>query len=118
MAQLNWTYYSLRGIPYSIDMYHGDESGHLILFVNSEIIHVDFNLTHDHSYSFYIENQLLEFNIEGQGSAYDYSLIPQLPPSDNIPEEKYFDEHFWIPLIILIIAVNLIFLFVKNSFYI
>lgn len=117
MAQLNWTYYSLSGIPYSIDMYHGDDSGHLILFVNSEIILIEFNQKESNSYSFYIENQLLEFSITEESLKYVYELIPQLPeaPSD-LKEEKYFDEHFWIPLIIIIIALNLIFLWINHIF--
>jgi hypothetical protein len=116
MAQLNWTYYSLTGIPYSIDMYHGDESGHLILFVNEEIILIDFEQHESNTHSFIIENQLLELSIKATNTAYDYVLTPQLPKSDNIPKEKYFDEHFWIPLIILIIAINLLLLLVKNIF--
>jgi hypothetical protein len=114
LAQLNWTYYSLTGQPYLIDVYHGDESGRLILFVNSEIILIDFNQKERNTFSFYIENQLLELCINEKEDKYDYVLTPQMPPSIDAPEEKYFDEHFWIPLIILIIAVNLILLFVKN----
>ena len=115
MAQLNWTYYSLTGIPYSIDMYHGDESGHLMLLVNSEIMIIDFNRKEKHSYSFYIESQLLEFEIEQEGEGYDYKLSPQAPDCSHIPEEKYFGEHFWIPLIILIIALNFVFHFIVNA---
>ncbi len=98
-------------------MYHGDDSGHLILFVNSEIILIDFDQKENNSYSFYIENQLLEFKIEEDQSKYDYVLTPQAPEVPGLVEEKYFDEHFWIPLIILIIAVNLLFLFFTNSFF-
>lgn len=97
-------------------MYHGDDSGHLMLLVNSEIILIDFNRKDSHSYSFYIENQLLEFAIDEKDSEYDYVLTPQLPDSSHIPEEKYFDKHFWIPLIILIIALNFIFRFVIQAF--
>lgn len=114
MAQLNWTYYSLTGLPYQIDMYHGDDSGHLILFVNHEIILIDFDKKENHTYSFYIENQLLEFSISEKDLEYEYVLTPQLPSAEGIPKEKYFDQHFWIPLIILIIAINLILLITKN----
>jgi len=114
LAQLNWTYYSLTGQPYIIEMYHGDESGRLILFVNSEIILIDFNQEERSKFSFFIENQLLELSINAIKDKYDYVLTPQMPEPNDAPEEKYFDEHFWIPLIILIIAVNLVLLFVKN----
>ncbi|MBT8231895.1 MAG: hypothetical protein HKO66_05520 [Saprospiraceae bacterium] len=113
MAQLNWTYFSLTGFPYRIEMYHGDESGHLILFVNSNIIHIDFKQFGPTDYSFYIENQLLKLEIKGDLNPFDYVLTPQPIPRNAENEEKTFDEHFWIPLIVLIIAANLIF-FVLN----
>ena len=94
-------------------MYHGDDSGHLILFVNAEIILIDFNKKTEHTYSFYIENQLIKFEIKEKDDEYEYIVTPQpLPPYR--PEEKYFDKHFWIPLIILILAINLIFYFFKS----
>lgn len=114
MAQLNWIYYSLTGFPYSIDMYHGEDSGHLILFVNSEIILIEFDQKEGSSHSFYIESQLLEFKIEGEEPSYDYTITPQIIPYSSSSGEKYFDEHFWIPLIIIIIAVNLIIVFLMD----
>ncbi len=107
MAQLNWTYYSLTGRPYIIDMYHGDDSRHLMLFVNGEIIFINFNVKETCTKSFYIEHQLLELDIkEKEHSEYEYILTPQKLPEPE-DEEKLFSHHFWIPLIILIIALNL-----------
>jgi len=105
MAQLNWKYYSLTGIPYSIDMYHGDTSGHLVIFVNAEIVTINFNQKESKSYSFYIENQLVELKIDESNGTFNYTLTPQ-KIHQEIPEEKTFDHHFWIPLIIIILAIN------------
>ena len=88
-------------------MYHGDESGHLIFFVNSNIIMIEFSQTETKSYNFYIENQLIELNITKENSEYDYELTPQKMP-ELFNEEKIFTKHFWIPLIMLIIALNLL----------
>jgi len=111
MAQLNWTYFSLTGMPYSIDMYHGEESGHLILFVNSAIILIDFKQTESKKYSFFIEQQLLEFEIDKKQDTFEYIVTPQ-PLDWDIGPEKTFDKQFWITLLILIfiilIAFNLI----------
>ena len=88
-------------------MYHGDESGHLIFFVNSNIIMIEFSQKETKTYNFYIENQLIELNITKEDSEYDYELTPQKMP--ELPnEEKIFTKHFWIPLIMLIIALNLL----------
>lgn len=107
MAQLNWTYYSLTGKPYSIDMYHGDDSGHLMLFVNSEVVLIDFKQKKANTYNFFIENQLIELAIEKDSKTYDYTITPQKMPLLGEPE-KLFTKHFWIPLILLIIALNLL----------
>lgn len=88
-------------------MYHGDESGHLIFFVNSSIIMIEFSQTETKTFNFYIENQLIELNITKENSQYDYVLTPQKMP--EVPnDEKIFTKHFWIPLIMLIIALNLL----------
>lgn len=111
MAQLNWTYFSLLGFPYSIDMYHGEDSGHLILFVNNEIILINFNQTENKSYNFIIDRQILELKIEKKSPGFDYVLTP-LKPEYNIEPEKTFDKHFWIPLFVIILfnlSVYLIF---------
>ena len=94
-------------------MYHGEKSGHLIVFVNSQIINIDFNQESGDTYAFYIENQLLELEIKGPKGDHNYVLTPQPLKNSEENEEKIFDEHFWIPLIILIIAVNLVFLLLK-----
>ena len=110
MAQLNWTYYSLSGIPYTIDMYHGEESGHVMLFINSNIILIDFKIKKSKDYSFYIENQLIEFKINKENNAFDYKVIPKLPVPTEDQKEKFVSAHFWLPLILFIIVVNLILL--------
>lgn len=109
--QLYWTYYSLTGFPYRIDMYHGEDSGHLIIFVNAQIINIDFNQDNGHLYSFYIENQLLTLEIEKEQQSFNYTLTPQKVVNPNLIEEKTFDKHFWLPLILIILVINLIFLF-------
>ena len=114
MAQLNWTYYSLSGMPYRFDMYHGEDSGHLIFMVNGEIMMIDFNIKTEKTHNFFIENQLIEFAIKSKKEGFDYILTPQMPKKQG-PEEKIFTKHFWIPLILIIIAVNLILLFVNNN---
>lgn len=107
MAQLNWTYYSLSGLPYILEMYHGEKSGHLIFFVNANIIIIDFNQKNDKIYNFFIENQMLEFAIKKENTDYSYEVIPQRLPK-NEDQEKIFTKHFWIPLIIVIIVLNFI----------
>jgi len=113
LAQSNWTYYSLTGRPYLIQLYHGDESGHLLVFVNGDIINLAFSQTDDYTYNFYIERQLLELVIQENNGDYDYIVTPQpMPPIEN--NERTFDKHFWIPLIFLLLILNLAFFLIKT----
>ena len=93
-------------------MYHGQDSGHLILFVNGEIIQISFNQTETKTYNFLIEQQLIELALEKEGDDYSYVVTPQRPPEIGEPE-RTFDKHFWIPLILLLLIINLTFYIVK-----
>ena len=96
-----------------IQMYHGDESKHLIIFVNGEIIKIAFEQAESNIYSFLIEQQLLELEIKEENDAYSYVMTPQAPPAyeDN---ESTFGPHFWIPLIFLLVILNLAFYLYKS----
>ncbi len=91
-------------------MYHGEDTGHLILFVNHQIILINFKQTKSRKISFFIENQLLELSIKKENERYSYEVVPQIL-TNQIEEEKIFSKHFWIPLILLIIVLNLLFIF-------
>jgi len=115
LAQLNWTYYSLSGAPYLIEMYHGDDSQHLIIFVNGEIIQIAFNQAESKTYSFLIEQQLIELDIKAENGVYNYEVIPQkpkLPPGAEA--EPLLSKQFWIPLIFLLVILNLAFYLYKS----
>lgn len=94
-------------------MYHGEESGHLLLFVNGNILSIDFDQKLGTKKSFLIENQVIELVIDDIEGKAEYTVTPQLPPP--IPSnEKTFSKHFWIPLILVLLILNLIVYLIKN----
>ena len=93
-------------------MYHGEESGHLILFVNGNIIQIAFVQLEEKTYNFLVENQLIELAINPKESSFEYVLTPQRPQGQE-DVERTFDKHFWIPLILLLVILNLAFYFLK-----
>ena len=95
-----------------IEMYHGEDSGHLILFVNGQIIQINFNQKETKTYNFFIERQLIEFEIEKADSGYSYTMTPQRPPPVG-EQEQTFHKHFWIPLILILVILNLAFYIFK-----
>lgn len=93
-------------------MYHGEDSGHFILFVNGDIIQIDFGQLEHKTYNFLVENQLLELALSPVESSFEYVLTPQRP--NGVEDvERTFDKHFWIPLILLLLILNLAFYYYK-----
>lgn len=72
MAQHNWAYTSGSGKQYVVGLYHGAESGHLMVYCNLSVIYIDFSVLHDWTYSFFIEDDLLELKIARQGEQFHY----------------------------------------------
>ncbi len=74
MNRFNWTYLSDNGKRYHVGIMHGAESGHLLVYCNSNIILIDFEVLEDKSYSFFIDEQLCEISIERKGKDFLYGF--------------------------------------------
>ncbi len=55
-------------------MYHGSDSGHVMVHCNNKVILIDFNVLRPKTYHFFIEDELCELAIEQEGSGYSYDL--------------------------------------------
>lgn len=113
VAQLYWNYYSLSGKRYIIQMYHGEDSGHLLLFVNGNILSIDFEQEGGAKKSFMIENQIIELEINEEDEVFEYIVTPQWPkPIES--DENFLGKGFWIPLIMVLLSLNLMVYLIKN----
>jgi hypothetical protein len=74
MAQTQWTYHGPSGRSYHIGLYHGDESGHVIIYCNNNILTIDFDVREDKSYSFYLERDLCELSLSQEGEHFEYDF--------------------------------------------
>jgi tRNA A-37 threonylcarbamoyl transferase component Bud32 len=81
MAQSNWTYHGASGRSYQVGLYHGDDSGHVIIYCNNNILTIDFGVNEEKSYSFYLEQDLCELSLNetDEGYAYDFSIAEAAP---------------------------------------
>ncbi len=70
--QHNWAYTSSSGRQYVVGLYHGQESGHLMVYCDLRIIRIEFGVLDTYMYSFFIEDELLELKIERQGTGFKY----------------------------------------------
>ncbi len=76
MAQLSWLYADDTGSQYNIGLYHGAESGHVMIYCNRSILLVDFSIKKEtKNYSFYIGEEFFELGLNrGESNQYSYEL--------------------------------------------
>lgn len=74
MAQMNWTFLDYQHDKYEIGLYHGDQSGHVLLYCNEKVVTIDFNVLETKTYTFYIGEELAELTIEREEKRFSYAL--------------------------------------------
>ena len=89
--QKQWSFRDGFGRFHNIGFYHGQESGHFMLYINDKITIIDYHILGDRSYSFMIGNTLLELNIMRQAGTFEYDLKDNTPQPEYHPLEKWRD---------------------------
>lgn len=74
MSQFNWTYLAPSGKKHHVGLFHGDSTGHVMIYCNSKVVLVDFKVRETKSYSIFIEEELCEIGIERQKDRFVYSF--------------------------------------------
>ncbi|MBK9733719.1 MAG: hypothetical protein IPO92_01620 [Saprospiraceae bacterium] len=109
MPQQSWYYKNNSDIAYDLSIYHGDESGHVIIYSNQAIIIIDFGITTDKSYSFYLGEELFELSIKIETSNRSYVLKNMYSGSkiSDDSQNKYPTEHVKKALLIVTMSAIL-----------
>jgi hypothetical protein len=109
MSQHNWIYKNENGPDYEIGLYHGDKSGHVMIYVGQQIIKIDFSVFTEKKYHFQLGTELvaLVINYGEKGkckllSEKNGKEIPFLPKEDY--PNKYMVGTALVFFIILIIV--------------
>ncbi len=63
MAQMNWIYLDDAGNRHKVGLYHGDRSGHVVIYCNLKVVQVDFSVKTTQVYSFFIEDEFCEIHV-------------------------------------------------------
>lgn len=74
MAQYNWQYISETGKQYIVGLYHGPQSGHLMVHCNSRIVLIDFHVLKSSTYSLFLDDELCELKLERKGDRFHYDF--------------------------------------------
>ncbi|MEO6759851.1 MAG: hypothetical protein ABIO24_10395 [Saprospiraceae bacterium] len=64
MAQLGWVLLDSHGGRHKVGLYHGDNTGHLMIHCNLRVVQVDFSVRESRTYSFFIEDELCELSLQ------------------------------------------------------
>jgi len=75
MPQIFWKYKNVSGTDYDINLYHGDISRHVIVYIGQEIIKIDFSVLGDKEYSFMLGEELFKLSIEYIKGKTNYTLL-------------------------------------------
>ena len=74
MSQSLWTYYDPSHGTQTVGVYHGDDSGNLVVYCNNKVVMIDFKVKKSKSYSFYINKCLIELKLKKQKEAFDHAF--------------------------------------------
>lgn len=74
MAQYRWSYTGLHGKRYIVGLFHGPKTGHLMIYVNSKIVQIDFKVFEEKVYSFFIEEDLCEISVKKKNGVFGYDF--------------------------------------------
>lgn len=104
MNQFTWTFVDDFGSRNVVGIAHGAETGHLVVYCNSNIILIDFKVLNDYDYSFFIGDELfnLEIRAERKGK---FSYSCKIDKKANTPRNKVRqqqDKKHWKQILALI----------------
>ena len=74
MSQFTWTYIGDNGYRHRVGLFHGDNTGHLMIYCNMRIVVIDFNVTSTKNYSFFIEDELCDIAVEEEKGKFKYGF--------------------------------------------
>jgi len=74
MSQLTWTVLDDVGGKFHVGIYHGEFSGHLMVYCDWKIIIVDFNVLETKSYSFYLGQEFCHLDVLKTEKGFKYAL--------------------------------------------
>lgn len=105
MAQKFWKYTNIAGSEYIVSLYHGADTGHIVLYSGQEIIKIDFSVYSDKKYFFMLDEDLIELQIIFEDNKVRYVLInentkKEIPVFKNT-NHRLPEKVTWVVLIIL-----------------
>jgi hypothetical protein len=81
-----WTYAAGEGRNYNVGLFHSNKTGHLLIYIGSKIVTIDFNVLESKTYSFFIEDELCRIVLERKGDVMFYAF--EIDKKANTPRNQ------------------------------
>jgi hypothetical protein len=120
MSQMQWTFINDAGEQFRVGMYHGDESGHLMVHCNGSVLVIDFMVNDTKDYSFMLGDDLFTLHLVREPTRFTYSLTADEKVDSSRNRRRKLEQKRleWAQIIILaLVIVGLIALFVWRLGY-
>lgn len=97
MGQFTWKYVGIVNQPKTVTLYHGDDTGHVLITLDSKILTIDFNVRETKNYTFFIEDELCEIKItrEKERFVYTFKIDKKVRTPLNQARKKREKKHLW-----------------------
>ena len=74
MPQYSWNITGHQGRNYTLGLFHGDKTQHVVLHCNERVVQIDFGVRESKTYSVFLDQELCEVSIDHTGgNQYDYT---------------------------------------------
>ncbi len=118
MNQFHWTYWDHFGKQHVVGILHGIKTGHLVIHLNSKVLIIDFNVFQPKKYSFLINEEICELQIEAADSGFKYDLgVNEKQAAERKALKKEKEKKFMYQKIGAVILTSLLLFSITLLFY-
>ncbi len=78
MSQWRWTFYDPHEGTQTLGLYHGEESGHVMIYLNQQVVIIDFMVHQSKSYSIVVNDLLVKLNLKESNGLFSYDFEGEL----------------------------------------
>jgi len=72
LNRYTWTYAAGDGKNYHVGLFHGNRTGHVLIYCNANIVAIDFSVFESKKYSFFIDDELCGIHLDRRGDEMFY----------------------------------------------
>lgn len=74
MSESRWTYYDPTQGTQTLGLYHGQDSGNVVIYHNFNVVIVDFKVHQPKTYSFMVNEDLVKLNVLKENGKFNYKF--------------------------------------------